>query len=314
MSRRDLNGKAILITGAARGIGEHTARALARRGARLALAGLEPDRLERLAGELGAAWFEADVTDQEAVDRAVEGAVAALGGIDVVVANAGVANNNTVAVSPVDVIVRTIDVNLIGVVRTVSAALPHVIDRRGYVCIVASAASFTALPGMAAYCASKAGVEAFGNALRFEVAHKGVRVGTVHPSWIDTDLVRDQKAESETFSEMLGSLPWPMGQTTSVDECVAAIVDGIERRRRKVFVPRPVGAVSALRSFVLGPVGSLAVQLGARRAVPKLEAEAARAQWFGRSSTGLGARDPQVAAGHEERAIAAGHEERVIAP
>jgi NAD(P)-dependent dehydrogenase (short-subunit alcohol dehydrogenase family) len=306
VSRYDLAGKAVLITGAARGIGEHTARAVASRGARVALVGLEPDRLAALAGELGPghAWFEADVTDQAAVDEAVAGAVAALGGIDVVVANAGVANNNTVAASPVDVVVRTIDVNLVGVVRTVSAALPHVIARRGYVCIVASAASFTVLPGLAAYSASKAGVEAFGNALRLEVAHKGVRVGTVHPSWIDTDLVRDQKAESPTFNQMLSELPWPMGQTTSVDECVTAIVNGIERRRRKVFVPREVGIVSALRTFVLGPVGSFAVQLRARTAVPQLEAEAKAGRWFGSSSAGLAGRDPRAAVGHEERATA----------
>jgi NAD(P)-dependent dehydrogenase (short-subunit alcohol dehydrogenase family) len=303
VSRYDLTGKAVLVTGAARGIGEHTARALAGRGARVALVGLEPDRLATLAAELGPqhAWFEADVTDQAAVDAAVAGAAAALGGIDVVVANAGVANNNTVAVSPVEVVVRTIDVNLVGVVRTVSAALPHVLARRGYVCIIASAASFTVLPGMAAYSASKAGVEAFANALRLEVAHKGVRVGSVHPSWIDTDLVRDQKAESPTFSEMLTQLPWPMGQTTSVDECVTAIVDGIERRRRKVFVPREVGLVSALRSFVNGPVGTFVTQLRARKAVPQLEAEARSEQWFGRSSAGLAGRDPRAAVGHEER-------------
>jgi NAD(P)-dependent dehydrogenase (short-subunit alcohol dehydrogenase family) len=294
MSRRDMSGKAILITGAARGIGEHAARALAARGARLALVGLEPDRLQALAAELGSqhAWFEADVTDQKAVDRAVAGAVDALGGIDVVLANAGVANNNTVAASPVETVVRTIDVNLIGVVRTVSVALPHVIARRGYVCILASAASFTALPGMAGYCASKAGVEAFGNVLRLEVAHKGVRVGTVHPSWIDTDLVRDQKRESATFREMLGRLPPPMNRTTSVQECVDAIVDGIERRRRKVFVPRAVGVVSALRSVVLGPLGTRIVQREARDAVPRLEAEAARGQWFGAHSAGLAEHEP----------------------
>jgi NAD(P)-dependent dehydrogenase (short-subunit alcohol dehydrogenase family) len=306
VSRSELAGKAALITGAARGIGEHTARAVAARGARVALVGLEPDRLAALAHDLGPqhAWFEADVTDQAALDVAVSGAVDALGGIDVVVANAGVANNNTVAASPVEALVRTIDVNLVGVVRTVSAALPHVIARRGYVCIVASAASFTVLPGLAAYSASKAGVEAFGNALRLEVAHKGVRVGTVHPSWIDTDLVRDQKAESPSFRGMLDELPWPMGQTTSVDECVTAIVAGIERRKRKVFVPREVGIVSALRTVVLGPVGSLAILRRARTAVPQLEAEAQSGRWFGRSSAGLGERDPRAAVGHEGRTIA----------
>jgi NAD(P)-dependent dehydrogenase (short-subunit alcohol dehydrogenase family) len=303
MSRYDLSGKAVLITGAARGIGEGVARAVAARGARVALVGLEADRLEALAGELGPqhAWFAADVTDQAQVDAAVSGAVAKLGGIDVVVANAGVANNNTVAVSPVETVVRTIDVNLVGVVRTVSATLPHVIARRGYVCIVASAASFTVLPGLAAYSASKAGAEAFGNALRLEVAHKGVKVGTVHPSWIDTDMVRDQKAESSTFNDMLDQLPWPMGETTSLEDCVAAIVNGIERRKRKVFVPREVGVVSALRTLVLGPVGSFPILLRARKAVPQLEAEASHGRWFGASSVGLGDRDPRAAVGHEER-------------
>src|SRR4029453_14519934 len=117
-------------------------------------------------------WFECDVTDQDAVDRAVADTVDALGGIDVVVANAGVSNNGTVAVNPPDALARTIEVNLLGVVRTVSAALPPVTARRGYLLLVSSAAAFTVLPGMAAYCASKAGVEQFGNALRLEVAHK----------------------------------------------------------------------------------------------------------------------------------------------
>jgi short-subunit dehydrogenase len=162
-----------------------------------------------------------------------------------------------------------------------------VIARRGYVCIVASAASFTALPGMAAYCASKAGAEAFGNALRLELEGKGVAVGTVHPSWIDTDLVRDQRAASPTFGEMLRELPWPMRQTTSVQECAVAIVDGIERRRRKVFVPREVALVSALRSVVLGPLGALPIRRRARTAVPRLEAEADGRSWFGRTSAGL---------------------------
>lgn len=299
MSRYELSGRAVLVTGAARGIGEHTARALAARGARVALVGLEADRLAALAGELGPQhrWFEADVTDQDAVDAAVAGAVDAFGGLDVVLANAGVANNNTVAVSPPAVVVRTIDVNLIGVVRTVSAALPHVIARRGYVCITASAASFTVLPGMAAYCASKAGVEAFANALRLEVAHKGVRVGTIHPSWIDTDLVRDQKAESQTFNDMLRELPWPMGQTTSVADCVAAIVDGIEHRRRKVFVPREIAVVAAARTLVLGPVGEFFTRLRARTAVPKLEAEAVSGRWFGASSAGLGTNSARLEGG-----------------
>src|SRR3954471_8785140 len=111
-----ISGKVVLVTGPARGIGEETARQLAARGARLSLVGMEPERLAALAAELGPgpAWFECDGTRQAALDGAVAGTVQALGGIDVVVANAGIASNGTVAVTPVDALVRTIEVNLIG--------------------------------------------------------------------------------------------------------------------------------------------------------------------------------------------------------
>jgi hypothetical protein len=277
MRRRSLQDKVVLITGAARGIGEATARQAAARGARLALVGLEPDRLEALAAELGPrhTWAQADVTDQVAVDAAVTASVEALGGIDVVLANAGIGAGGTVASTPVDALVRTIDVNLNGVIRTVAAALPHVIARRGYVQIVSSAAAFTVLPGMAAYCASKAGVEQFGNALRLEVAHLGVKVGTVHPSWIDTDLLRDERDRVPTLDETLPKLPWPMNSTTSPEECAAAIVDGMERRARRVYVPKAVGLVQALRALVLSPAGDLPVRRAARDVVPRMEREAA---------------------------------------
>src|SRR5919202_1687400 len=209
--RHDVAGKVVFITGPARGIGGEAARQLAARGARLALVGLEPERLAALAAELGggAVWFECDVTDQAALERAVAGTVAAHGGIDVVLASAGIATNGTVAVTPVDALVRVIEVNLIGVVRTVSATLPHVTAARGYYLLVSSAAALAALPGMSTYAASKIGVEHFGNALRLELAHKGVAVGTAHPSWVDTALVRDQQRDLPSFNEMLRTLPGP---------------------------------------------------------------------------------------------------------
>jgi NAD(P)-dependent dehydrogenase (short-subunit alcohol dehydrogenase family) len=290
MRRQSVAGKAVLITGAARGIGEHTARALAARGARVALVGLEPDRLAALAEELGPghAWFEADVTDQDAVDGAVEGTVAAFGGIDVVVANAGVANNGTVAVSPPDALVRTLEVNLVGVVRTVSAALPHVTQRRGYVCIISSTAAFTMMPGMSAYAASKAGVEQFANCLRLEVAHKGVKVGSVHPGWIDTDLVRDQRADLKTFDAAMERFPYPLNATTSVEDCADAIVDGIERKRSRVYVPRAIGAVQALRTVFTGPIASWIIRRESKQLVPQLEAELVKlGRHFGSSSVAI---------------------------
>jgi NAD(P)-dependent dehydrogenase (short-subunit alcohol dehydrogenase family) len=288
--RQRLDDKVVMITGAARGIGAETARRLVAKGARVSLTGLEPERLAALAGELGerAVWFEADVTDQESVDGAVAGTVAAFGGIDVVLANAGVANNGTVAISPADTLVRTIEVNLVGVVRTVCAALPYVTERRGYVMIVSSTAAFTMMPGLAAYAASKAGVEQFANCLRLEVAHKGVKVGSVHPGWIDTDMVRDTRADLKTFDEALERFPYPLNATTSVEDCADAIVDGIARRRSRVYVPRAIGAVQALRTLVTGPVAAWLIRREAKTMVPELEAEIlGLGRYFGGSSVAM---------------------------
>ena len=129
------HGKTVFITGAARGLGAETARRVAARGANVALVGLEPEELERVAAQCGAnaAWFECDVTDTEALERAVEGTVDRFGGIDVVMANAGIAPVGMMRSTDPEAFERTIEINLLGVWRTVRACLPHVIERRGYV-------------------------------------------------------------------------------------------------------------------------------------------------------------------------------------
>lgn len=284
-----LAGKVVFITGAARGIGAETARRVAARGARVSLVGREPALLAGVAAELGPGhvWYEADVTDQAGLDRAVAGTVATLGGIDVVFANAGIASNGTVAVTPVDALVRTIEVNLIGVVRTISATLPHVTERRGYYLLMSSASALAPLPAMAPYSASKIAVEQFGNALRLEVAHKGVDVGVAHPSWIDTDLVRDQQRELSTFNQTLAALPGPFGKVTPLGECVDALVDGMERRRRKVFVPRSLAPLAAIRQLFSSPMAERATMKTAARMVPRLEREIlALGRSFGEHSVG----------------------------
>jgi NAD(P)-dependent dehydrogenase (short-subunit alcohol dehydrogenase family) len=293
-----LENKVVLITGAARGIGAETARRAAAKGARVSLVGLEPERLRALADELGerAAWFEADVTDQEQMDGAVAGTVAAFGGIDVVLANAGVGSSGTVAISPPEVLLRTIEINVNGVVRTVSAALPHVTERHGYVMIISSTAAFTMAPGMAAYAASKAAVEQFANCLRLEVAHKGVSVGSVHPGWIDTDLVRDQRRDIKTFDEAFDKFPWPLNATTSVEECADAIVAGMERRRRRVYVPKAIALVQALRTLTTGAVGYWVMRREMKEMVPRMEAEVqALGRYYGTSSVAM----PTTRAGEE---------------
>jgi NAD(P)-dependent dehydrogenase (short-subunit alcohol dehydrogenase family) len=288
--RTSLVGKSVLVTGAARGIGAALARKAAARGARVALVGLEPDELARVADELGPEhlWVEADVTDPEALAEAVQRTVDTFGGLDVVVANAGIAPLTTVMTSSAHALARTIEVNLIGAMLTVHAALPHIAERRGHVQIVASAASFTVLPGMSAYCASKAGVERFGDALRLEVAHRGVTVASAHPSWIDTDLVRDTEAALPTFAETRKELPGPLGSYISVEECAEALVDNLETRGRRVYVPRTLGVVSALRQLVTGVLAERAVLRVSKERVPQLERDIAALQGreFGANSVG----------------------------
>jgi NAD(P)-dependent dehydrogenase (short-subunit alcohol dehydrogenase family) len=289
-TRTDLAGQAVLITGAARGIGAALARKAAARGARVALVGLEPELLAAVADELGPEhlWVEADVTDPDALAAAVARTVATFGGLDVVVANAGIAPLTTVATSSARALARTIEVNLIGAMLTVHAALPALTERRGHVLLISSAAAFTVLPGMSAYCAAKAGLERFGDALRLEVAHRGVTVASAHPTWIDTDLVRDTEAALPTFAATRSQLPGPLGAYTSVEECARALVENLETRRRRVFVPGSVGVVSALRQVVTGAVGErIAMRVAAGR-VPQLEADIAAlaGQEFGRNSVG----------------------------
>ena len=291
--RYEIGGKVVLITGPARGIGAETARRLSARGARLSLVGLEPERLAALAAELGEGhvWFECDVTDQSALERAVAGTVEALGGIDVVIANAGIACNATVAVGPIEALVRTIDVNLTGVVRTVSATLPHVTQRRGYYLLVSSAAALAPFPGISTYAAAKSGVEQFGNVLRLELAHKGVAVGVAHPSWIDTDMVRDAQSDLAGFRKMMGKLPGPFGRVTPLRDCAAAFVEAVGRRRRKVYVPRTLAAAAAVRQLLASSLADFLMGRQTRTTLPQVEQEVrALGRSFGSHSMGLGAK------------------------
>jgi NAD(P)-dependent dehydrogenase (short-subunit alcohol dehydrogenase family) len=282
-----LPDRTVFITGAARGIGEHVARVAAARGARVFLAGLEPSRLDALATELGGAWHECDVTDQASLAAAVRACVERTGGIDVVVANAGIANLGTVAVSDVEALVRTIDVNLNGVVRTVATTLPHLRVARGYVLLMSSAAAFTGLPGMAAYCAAKAGVEHFGTVLRLELARDGVAVGTAHPGWVDTDLVRDIGDDLPSFRTALRRLPWPLRSTVPVGQCAEQLVRAIERRQRRVYVPRAVGGVQAIRTVLASRLTDAAMRRFGGEQVTEMEREvAALGRSFGAHSMG----------------------------
>jgi NAD(P)-dependent dehydrogenase (short-subunit alcohol dehydrogenase family) len=248
----ELTGRTVFITGAARGIGAESARRVAARGANVALAGLEPDELARVAAQCGAnaAWFECDVTDWGALERAVEGAVERFGGIDVVVANAGIASAGMTRSIDPGAFERTLEINLLGVWRTVRTCLPQVIERRGYVLAIGSLASALHAPGMAAYAASKAGVEAFANSLRAEVRHLGVDVGVGYFAFIDTDMVKGSDSHP-ALGQIRQETPGPLGKTYPVSAVGQAVADGIEARRRWVTVPGWLRSVLMLRTALL---------------------------------------------------------------
>lgn len=254
MTKYDVRGKTVLITGAARGIGAAAAERLHARGANVALVGLEPERLAERASALGdrAAWFEADVTDDDAVQAAVAGTVDRFGGIDVAIANAGLSYVGTLGTQPVDQWERTIAVNLMGVYRTDRAVLPHIVERRGYLLNVASLSAIAHAPLMSAYTASKAGVEAMTDALRIETSITGARVGCAYFGFVDTDLVRGAYEHPATQA-MNRIQPGFLKRPIHLDEAIDAIERGIDRRAARTWAPRFVGPLMRGRG-VLQPV------------------------------------------------------------
>lgn len=268
-------GKVALITGAARGIGAGVARGYVRGGGRVALVGLEPELLAALAEELGdaAAWWEADVRDGAAVATAIDAAAEHFGRLDHVLANAGIASYGTVRQIDDAAFERVVDINVNGVFRTLKYATPHLARTRGYALVVASQASFTPLAGLASYNASKAGAESLGLAYKQEVAHLGISVGICHPSWIDTDIVRNAEKDLPTFRTTREKLPWPANGTTSVETCVELILQGFRRRKGRVYVPKNVIVSNWTKSLVNSPLAWPVLKRLASRAVPDMERE-----------------------------------------
>ncbi len=260
-----LEGRRVLITGAARGIGAGSARRLHERGARVALAGLEPELLERVAAECGdAPWFQCDVTDPAQVEAAVAGAVERLGGLDVVIANAGVASQLPLIGGDPAIFERTIAVNLLGVYHTLRAAGPHIAHPRVYALAIASVAAALHVPLLGPYNASKAGVEALGNTLRVELHESGARVGVGYFGVIDTDMVSRgmQTRAVEQVSRRRGAFVAPVPLVRALD----AIERGVHRRSRRVTAPGWVPVALPLR-MLLQPLLDRGVRSGLKEAL-----------------------------------------------
>src|SRR6185503_6506941 len=235
-----LRGKRVLITGAARGIGAALAERLASHGAQLALVGLEPEKMAAVAARCGEGTFvaECDVSSNEQVSRAVDAAAEALGGLDVVVANAGIATGGPLRSQDLRSWERVIEINLMGVMYTDRAALPHLERSRGYLLNIASTAAALRGPGMSAYCAAKAGVEALIDCLRVEMMPLGVGVGVAYFLFLDTDMVNDSEREMPLLQRAKAEMPRVLSRTYSLPPAIDEVVAAIAERRRRVAYPR----------------------------------------------------------------------------
>ncbi|MEZ0364414.1 SDR family oxidoreductase [Mycobacterium sp. pUA109] len=271
---KPVHAPVIFITGGAGGIGAALARRLHAAGATVVLTDVDDAPLAQVAAELGGGervlTVTADVRDLPAMQSAADAAVHRFGGIDVVVANAGIASNGSVLQVDPAAFKRVLDVDVLGVFHTVRATLPAVLERRGYVLIVSSLSAYAASPGSTSYDTAKAGVEHLADGLRLELGHRGVAVGSAHMSFIDTALVRECRDELPAFAAMLAKLPWPLSSTTSVDSCAAAFVKGIERRRSHVYCPgwvrvfrwlKPVLSTGVVEALVRRSTSQLLCQL-----------------------------------------------------
>jgi NAD(P)-dependent dehydrogenase (short-subunit alcohol dehydrogenase family) len=253
------------------------------RGASVAIADLDAALVAGAAAQLHdtkALGLAADVTDRGALQRAVATTVERFGGLDVVVANAGIAARvATFRATATENFERVLDVNLGGVWRTVEAALPEVLRRRGHVVVVSSIYAFTNGAGNVAYAMSKAAVEQFGRALRAELVQHGASASVAYFGFIDTEMVRRALDQDPLAAEMLANLPAPLRKRIPAAVAGEAIARGIERREPRIIRPRRWIIMSLLRGL-LNPLGDARLERDAtsQRLLEALDARAGEDQ------------------------------------
>jgi NAD(P)-dependent dehydrogenase (short-subunit alcohol dehydrogenase family) len=252
MPAYDLNGKVALVTGAARGIGYETARQLHLRGASVTVLDIDAAEAREAAERIGprAIGLATDVTDHSAVMQSVAETVERFGGLDVVVANAGIAQKQMATVRGIGVEEweRVFEVDMLGVWRTVRAALPQVVERQGHIVVTSSVYAFVNGMLNSPYAVAKSGVESLGRSLRAELTPLGASAGVAYFGWVDTKLVQD--AVEVNGDRMQQNLPEFLRKRITPGQAGAAVVRGIEERAPRIFAPKWWRYVSAFRGLI----------------------------------------------------------------
>ncbi|HLA96198.1 MAG TPA: SDR family NAD(P)-dependent oxidoreductase [Pyrinomonadaceae bacterium] len=237
------NNKVVFLTGASSGIGEGIALALAKRGATLGLVARRQDMLENLAARCNstggtARVFAVDVSDADAVANAASGMRKEFGRIDILIANAGIGGNDdeTRSYGP-EAVKKVIDINLLGAVNAIHAVVPDMIERRsGHLVAVSSLAGFRGLPKSAAYSASKAGMTAFFESVRLDVADRGVNVTIIQPGFIKTPLTSGRENKMPFLMEL--------------DDAIPHFIRAIEKRKKFAAFPWQLATIVRAGKFM----------------------------------------------------------------
>jgi NAD(P)-dependent dehydrogenase (short-subunit alcohol dehydrogenase family) len=252
MPAYDLNGKVALVTGAARGIGYETARQLHLRGASVTVLDIDAAEAREAAERIGprAIGLATDVTDHSAVMQSVAETVDRFGGLDIVVANAGIAQKQMATVRGIGVEEweRVFEVDMLGVWRTVRAALPQIVERQGHIVVTSSVYAFVNGMLNSPYAVAKSGVESLGRSLRAELTPLGASASVAYFGWVDTKMVQD--AVAANGDRMQQNLPEFLRKRITPDQAGAAVVRGIEERAPRIFAPKWWRYVSAFRGLI----------------------------------------------------------------
>ena len=235
--------KVVMVTGASSGIGRGVAVELARRGARLGLVARRIETLQEIVSEIESLGAQAlswpgDVQDANAVRAAADRFREEFGGIDVLIANAGIGSTNDAAELRAEEVAGVINVNVIGASNSVAAVVPEMVAKgRGQLVVISSLAAYRGLPKSAAYCASKAAVSAFFESLRLDLQPRGIEVTIIHPGFIKTPLTAGRHAQMPFLMEL--------------DVAVEKILRAIEKKKRSYAFPWQLASV--VRAGMLMP-------------------------------------------------------------